>query len=158
MTMPSRLRTPLLALAALAAAAGPAGAQDASLLARPYAVTAEQAQRIIAERVLQASLADSLQQLHADLGLSERQERRWREFLQTSFSAPGGGAVLALAADAGPLERADAKMQAYREAYEHQRRAVAAMKALYGSLSEDQRARLDNGLNGLSSTVIVPVG
>ncbi|WP_374569743.1 Spy/CpxP family protein refolding chaperone [Phenylobacterium sp.] len=161
MTMPVKLRTPLLALAAVAGATAlctPASAQDAALLARPYAVTADQAQRIIAERVLQASLTASLQELHADLQLNDRQERRWRDFVATAFTAPSDSAFLSLAADAGPLARADAKMRFYRQTYENQRRAVAAMKALYGSLSDDQRARLNDGLDSLSTTVVVPAG
>lgn len=158
MTMPSTLRALLLAFATAVAFSAPALAQNGGFVARPYTVTADQAQRIIAERVLQESLADSLQQLHASLDLTDRQERRWRDFLDTSFSAPSASAAAALKPDAGPLERADAKMAAYREAYDHQRRAVAAMKALYGALSEDQRRRLDDGLDGLSSTVIIPAG
>lgn len=163
MTKPSTLRTPLFAFLAAAALAAPAAAQqasqDAMLQARPYAVTADQAQQIVAERLMQASLASDLKDLHARLDLDPAQERRWRAFIDASFAplqAPS--ALLTLAADAGPLERAEAKSEAFHDAWRRQRRAVGAMKALYGSLSAEQRRVLDAGLDSLSSTVIVPVG
>jgi hypothetical protein len=159
MTFPHPRRAAALALALVLTSgfAGAAAAQTGDGVApMGFAMTSEQVQRMVVDQVAQASVTQALQQLQADLELNPAQVRRWREFVDATLSPPPPSVALVAAGDgADPLARAQARLDASERAYERQKHAVKAMRALYASLSRAQIARLNQGLNAVSSPMVV---
>lgn len=156
MTFPNPRRAAALALA-LVLTSGAAAAQTGEVGApMGFAMTSEQVQRMVVDQVAQASVAQALQQLQADLELTPAQTRRWRDFVDAAMSPPPPSVALVAAAEAGdPLARAQARLDASQRTYERQKHAVKAMRALYDCLSPAQVARLNQGLDTVSSPMVV---
>lgn len=155
---PSRRAAPLaLALLLTSGLAGSAAAQTGEVSApMGFAMTSEQVQRMVVDQVAQASVAQALQQLQADLELNPNQARRWRDFVDAAMAPPPPSVALVATNEAAdPLARAQARLDASERTYERQKHALKAMRALYDSLSPAQIARLNQGLDTVSSPMVV---
>lgn len=155
--IPRRAAPLALTLVLTAGLAGAAAAQTAEVGApMGFAMTSEQVQRMVVDQVAQASVAQALQQLQVELELSPAQARRWRDFVDAAMGPPPPSVALVAASEADdPLVRAQARLDASQRAYERQKHAVKAMRALYASLSPAQISRLNRGLDTVSSPMVV---
>lgn len=151
----SRVAAPLILTCALLLA-GTARAQDAAsgvhMATVNLAVSPEQVQQIVSERLLRDSVAAGQQSLHQALGLAPNQESRWRAFILASNAKPEGVLLATVSDDdAMPLAQAQANLAMQREQLEVEARRVKAMTRLYRSLSTEQRAIFDDGFAMIGS-------
>jgi Spy/CpxP family protein refolding chaperone len=148
----SRAAVPLILACALSLSAA-ARAQDTPHMASMnVAISPEQVQQIVSDRLLQDGITAGLQSLHQELRLTASQEPRWRDFILASNAKPVG-TILATVSndDATPLGQAQANLTMQREQLDVEARRVKAMARLYRALSDEQRAVFDNGFAMIGS-------
>jgi len=127
------------------------------------AVSPEQVQQIVSDRLLQDGVTAGLATLRQNLSLTPAQQGRWRDFILASNAKPSG-LVLAVVApeDETPLAQAKAGLVLQREQLAFEQRRVKAMARLYKSLDANQRAVFDQAYSVIGSlsvsTTQVPAG
>lgn len=166
--MPVRTHTLAAAVAGLLAlsAVSAAQAQDVpqhGVATMRLAVSPEQMQQIVSDRLLQDGVTAGLATLRQNLSLTPAQQGRWRDFILASNAKPSG-LVLAVVApeDETPLAQAKAGLVLQREQLAFEQRRVKAMARLYKSLDSNQRAVFDQAYSVIGSlsvsTTQVPAG
>lgn len=116
------------------------------------AVSPEQVQQIVSDRLLQDGVTAGLATLRQNLALTPAQQARWRDFILASNAKPSG-LVLAVVApeDETPLAQARAGLVLQREQLAFEQRRVKAMGRLYRSLDDSQRAVFDQAYSVIGS-------
>ncbi|MFT4251632.1 MAG: Spy/CpxP family protein refolding chaperone [Caulobacter sp.] len=141
----------VLALSAVSAAQAQQAPQHGIATMR-LAVSPEQVQQIVSDRLLQDGVTAGLATLRQNLSLTPAQQARWRDFIMASNAKPSG-LVLAVVApeDETPLAQAKAGLVLQREQLAFEQRRVKAMARLYKSLDANQRTVFDQAYSVIGS-------
>ncbi|MBI1683096.1 Spy/CpxP family protein refolding chaperone [Caulobacter hibisci] len=140
----------VLALSAVSAQAQQAPQHGVATMR--LAVSPEQVQQIVSDRLLQDGVTAGLATLRQNLSLTPAQQSRWRDFILASNAKPSGF-VLAVVApeDETPLAQARAGLVLQREQLAFEARRVKTMARLYKSLDDNQRAVFDQAYSVIGS-------
>lgn len=133
-------------------------APDAQPMGLRVALSPEQAQQIISERLLQDGVATATLGLRQSLALTPRQDERWRAFMAASMARPTADMFATLSQDdATPLGQARMGLDLQREQLRLDARRVRAMERLYRTLDERQKAMFDQGYAMIASLAVAKV-
>lgn len=131
-----------------------ADSQEAGLR---IAVSAEQAQQIISERLLQDSVAAAYQTLRQKMALTPAQDDKWRDFMQASMARPTPELLATIDDDATPLHRARLGLDLQRRQVRLEAQRVRAMERFYKALDPQQKAVFDQGVALIGNLTVAKV-